>query len=189
MKKEKMLFVLICISIGILSNACTKDKMEANDEEVITTMKLTLTPANAGSGTPLVFQFDDPDGPGGMSPSIDQITLQPNTSYNVIVQLLNKTTTPAEDITKEVKEEADAHRFYYTPSAGSNITVSNLDTDTKGVPLGITSTWSTGTAATGKMKVTLRHYPGTPPNKALSDAVDDPKSATDLEVEFSTKIQ
>src|SRR5690606_20550077 len=112
-----------------------------------------------------------------------------NKEYNVSVQLLNETHTPAEDITKEVEEEADEHRFYYQPSSGSNITVGDLDTDGNGVPLGITSKWTTTEAAIGTIKITLRHYAGNPPNKAIDDAVDNAKSSTDVAVEFSTKVQ
>jgi hypothetical protein len=87
-----------------------------------------------------------------------------------------------------VEEENTAHRFYYEPGAGSNITVSNLDNDDDGMPLGITSTWTTGAAATGSIKVTLRHYPGTPPDKQAVDPVNSPKSGTDVEVTFVTDI-
>lgn len=166
---------------------CQKDEAEDNQEEVITTMKLTFVPV--GGGTTLTYQFDDPDGPGGTAPTQDQIVLATSKSYNVTVQLLNKTKTPAEDITTEVKAEADAHRFYYETSPGSSITISGLDSDPNGVPLGVTSTWTTGVAATGSLKVTLRHYGAVPPNKAAADLVNSTKSDTDIEVIFNTKVQ
>jgi hypothetical protein len=67
--------------------------------------------------------------------------------------------------------------------------VAGLDNDGNGVPLGITSTWTTGAVATGKTKITLRHYGGTPPGKAAGDLVSSSKSSTDIEVDFNTKIQ
>jgi hypothetical protein len=67
--------------------------------------------------------------------------------------------------------------------------VSNLNNDGNGVPLGITSTWTTTAVATGTINVTLRHYPGNPPNKAANDPVNSPKSSTDIEVSFNTRIQ
>ena len=57
------------------------------------------------------------------------------------------------------------------------------------MPVGITGTWVTGAIATGKLKVTLRHFGGTPPGKAIGDLVNSSKSSTDIEVEFNTKIQ
>jgi len=176
------------LTTGLLT-ACSKDDdiVEENEEEVITTMKVTFTPA--GGGSAVTYQYRDADGPGGDAPTQDEIVLSPSTSYNVSIQLLNETENPAEDVTEEVEEEATAHRFYYQPSAGSNITVSDLDNDPNGIPLGIHSTWTAGSVSTGNIKVTLRHYPGNPPGKAASDPIDSPKSGTDIEVTFVTKIQ
>ena len=187
MKKQLSIFAIVIFMISTLFPSCKKDAMEENEEEVITTMKLTFVPV--GGGTNLEFSFDDPDGPGGAAPTQQAITLAAAKTYNVTVQLLNKTASPAEDITDEVNAESDAHRFYYAPSAGSNITVAGLNNDASGIPLGITSVWTTGTAAIGKIKVTLRHYPANPPDKAAADAVNSPKSGTDIEVEFDTTVQ
>ncbi|MBC8033128.1 MAG: hypothetical protein H7Y03_03220 [Chitinophagaceae bacterium] len=188
MKKQSMkLFVAIAMA-GMFFTSCDKDDaVEGNDEEVITTMQLTFVPQ--GGGTSVSYKFDDADGPGGNNPVQDEIVLSADKVYNVTVQLLNKTESPVADITEEVMEESEAHRFYYIPTAGSNIVVSGLDNDGNGVPLGVTGTWTTTGAATGKIQVTLRHYPANPPNKAPADGVDSQKSGTDIEVEFNTKIQ
>lgn len=187
MKKQLKLMLLGFLITGTIGTSCKKDKVEENEEEVITTMKLTFVPV--GGGSTVTYQFDDPDGPGGAAPVKDEIVLSPSKVYSVSLQLLNKTVNPAEDITLEIEEEDQAHRFYYTVAAGTNIGIGNFDTDINGVPVGITSVWTTGAAATGKVKITLRHYPATPPNKASNDPVDSPKSSTDIEVEFNTKIQ
>jgi hypothetical protein len=190
MKKEILKFGLsLFAASALLLTSCEKDNEggEGNDEEVITTVQMTFIPV--GGGNTVTYKFDDPDGPGGGNPSKDEIVLMPNKTYGVTVQLLNKTVSPAADITTEVAAEADAHRFYYEPSGGSNITVAGLNNDGNGIPLGITSTWTTGAAATGTIKVTLRHYPGNPPNKAAGDLVNSSKSSTDVEVEFNTRLQ
>lgn len=188
MKKPFYKIALGILFLSALLSACKKDPIvEENEEELITTLKLIFAPV--GGGASLTYQFNDPDGPGGIVPTIDEIVLAPTKTYNVTLQLLNATKTPVEDITLEIIEEADAHRFYYEPTAGSNITVSNLDNDDNGVPLGTTSTWVTGAIATGKIKITLRHYAATPPNKAVGDLVNSTKSGTDIDVEFNTKIQ
>lgn len=189
MKKDllKASFLFFSAS-ALLLTSCKKDNDgEENEEEVITTMQLTFMPV--GGGTTVVYKFEDLDGPGGAAPTQDEIVLQASKSYNVTLQLLNKTENPAEDITAEVAAEADAHRFYYEPSSSSNITVTNLNNDGNAVPLGITSTWTTGAAATGTVKVTLRHYAGNPPNKAVNDPVNSPKSSTDIEVSFTARVQ
>lgn len=185
MKTKKIALGVLMATVLITS--CKKDKPEENDEEVITTMRLTFVPV--GGGNTVTYQSDDPDGPGGGSIVTDEIVLAPSKTYNVALQLLNKTETPAGDITLEVLDEKEAHRFYYEPTAGSNITVAGLDNDGAGVPLGVTSVWATNAVATGKIKITLRHYAGTPPNKAIGDLVGSSKSSTDIEVEFNTKVQ
>jgi hypothetical protein len=43
--------------------------------------------------------------------------------------------------------------------------------------------------ANGSVKVTLRHYPAVPQNKAAADPVTSTKSGTDVEVIFVTKVQ
>lgn len=187
MKTNLIKWVFGLLLATIVFSACEKDKIEDNEEEVITTLKLTFVPV--GGGSTVVYQFDDPDGPGGTAPTQDQIVLAPSKTYGVTVQVLNKTKTPVEDITLEVVDEAEAHRFYFEPAAGSNIAISNFDKDANGVSLGVASTWTTGAAATGKIKVTLRHFAADPPNKLEADPVNSSKSSTDIEVEFNTKIQ
>ena len=164
------------LTAGVFS-ACTKesDAPEQNEEEVITTMNVIITEEGTANAT--TYAFDDPDGPGGNSPTIDQITLKPNKVYNVEVVLLNKTTSPPEVVSEEVAEEAEDHRFYFEVS-GVNITVSDLNTDTNGVPVGLASQWTTGAASAGKMDITLRHYPNG--NKETSDPVSSSKSGTDI---------
>ncbi len=187
MKKFLKFSFLLLGASAMLLTSCEKDKdEEENEEEVITTMQLTFVPV--GGGSTVTYKFDDPDGPGGNAPIKDQITLAPNKTYNVSVQLLNKTVSPVEDITIEVAAEGGSHRFYYQPSGGT-ITVSGLNNDATGLPLGITSIWTTGVASTGTMKVVLRHYPGNPPGKAAGDLVNDSKSSTDIEVDFNTSVQ
>ena len=178
-------FIVIAIYAFVVT-ACKKVIGESNDEEIITTMVITCTPQ--GGGTPLVFTFDDADGPGGNNPTVDNIALNDNTTYDVSVTLLNSTLNPPDDITEEVEEENTAHRFYYEASAGSNIIVSNLNNDDDGVPLGTTSTWTTAAAGTGTITITLRHYPGNPPDKQIPDPVNSPKSATDISVTFNTVV-
>ena len=189
MKKTALGYLLMIGTCAtLLFSSCLKENLEEeNEEEVITTMNLTFVPQ--GGGSTVVYSFDDPDGPGGSLPSQDSIILSPNTTYQVTLQLLNKTLNPPEDITAEVAEEPEAHRFYYIPSAGGNIVVSGLDADPQGIPLGITSTWTTGTAALGNMRVVLRHYPGNPPDKAAADAANSPKSSTDVEIDFITAVR
>lgn len=187
MKNKIIIQFFFIVITSLVFTSCLKEKAgEINDEELITTMKLSFTPVSGS--TPLVYFFDDPDGPGGVAPVIDTIRLSPGVSYNFSLELMNNSTLPPIDVTDEIKTEADAHRFYYE-TAGVTITVSDLDKDALGNPVGLTGKWSTGIAGSGATKITLRHYGATPPDKSPGDPVNSPKSSTDIEVSFPTKIQ
>ncbi len=185
MKKQLLKFSFLLFGASaLLLTSCEKDKdEEENEEEVITTMELKFQPA---SGNALTYKFEDLDGDGGAAPTIQDIVLAPNTVYDVSILLLNKSVNPADTISNEVEEESVDHQFYFVP-AGVNISVNNLDTDTNGLPLGLTSMWTTAAAGTGKMQVILKHKPGT---KAAGDPVS--KGETDIELPnggFTVKVQ
>jgi len=175
----------LILALGLLWGAmsCKKDNdVDPNEEELITTLKVSLLPS--GSTTPLVFTFRDPDGPGGAAPTVfDSIIVDANRSYAATLQFLNESVSPAEDITAEISAESNDHQIYFQPATVA-INVSNLNTDGKGLPLGLTSTWQTGTAGIGKMKITLKHKPG---SKAAGDPVT--KGETDVEVEFNARVK
>jgi len=186
--KNNILFLVAFVYAILSFISCKKlDATEVNDEEVITTTLLKFTPL--AGGTTLEYKYEDLDGPGGAVPVVDEIVLAPATSYSVSLVLLNKTVSPADTISNEVGEESAAHRFYFETSAGSNILVSDLDRDANGVDLGLNSIWTTGSVSTGSIRITLRHYAATPPNKLQTDPVNSGKSTTDLENDFITVIQ
>ena len=184
MKKFNAIILFATICVFGFSSCVKSNTEEENDNEVITTMEVHLTPAG---GTEIVYKFDDPDGPGGTAATQDVITLAAAKTYAVRIVLLDKTKNPVDVITDEVREEAVDHRFYYEPSTGSNITVTNPDLDANGIPVGITSTWTTGATANGTVKITLRHYENG--GKMANDLVSSTNSSTDAEVNFTTRIQ
>jgi hypothetical protein len=189
MKQSMKRLYLLLLAAPVFLAACSKaDEGENNDEEVITTVTLKIMP-HTGSGNTLVFSVDDPDGPGGNAPIQQNVVLAANTMYHFELELLDKTKDPDADITGEVDEEGDAHRIYYLPSAGNSISVTGLNNDANGIPLGTTGFINTGAAGTGTLRVVLRHYGGNPPNKGANDAWDNSKSSSDVDVTFNTVVQ
>lgn len=153
-----------------------------NEEEVITTVALTLTPAN---GTPVILTTRDLDGDGPNPPVTTVVgTFAENTDYTGAIVFLNETETPVEDITTEVREEADEHQVFYTVSAGLNITTAYNDADGDGNPLGLAITITTGAASTGDLTVTLRHEPMKP-----NDGLNDAGGETDISTTFDVAIE
>lgn len=185
--KKNVLFSAVLLFFVLVLNSCKKDPVvDPNEGELITTVRLKLTNTLSSSINPLVYEFKDLDGEGGAAPvKFDDIVLQKNIPYICEVTVLNESVSPADDITKEIKAEANDHQFYFVPSSSNLLTVSNLDTDTQGLPLGLSSFWVTGlNPGTGTVRVVLKHKPGT---KAANDLIN--KGDTDIELNFKLIIQ
>lgn len=183
MKMRNWAFLAI-LMLSLAATSCSKDDddKEEDETELITTMRVVVQ--ESGGGAPVTFTFRDPDGPGGAAPTTnDSILLNANRQYTVGIQLLDESKTPAEDKTAEILAEANDHQFYFQPT-GVNVTVSNLNLDTRGLPLGLSSTWNSAAASTGRIKITLKHKPGT---KAAGDPVT--KGETDIEIDFNSRIR
>jgi hypothetical protein len=178
--KHIKLFVVVMLA-GCIVAGCKKKKDKENEEELITTVKIVLTPVSGGAAQ--TFVWKDVDGAGGNAPVIDQIGLIPSTNYNCSLQFLNESVTPAEDITTEVTAEAVDHQVYLEV-ATVQLGITNLNKDINGLPLGITSAWAAGAVSNGSVKITLKHKPG---QKAANDPVT--KGETDVEVVFPVVIR
>ena len=71
---------LLMLSFALFLGACGEDPVAPNEEELITTLNLTLTPVAGGAAVVLTFQ--DLDGEGGNDPVITNGTIAANTNYN-----------------------------------------------------------------------------------------------------------
>ena len=184
--KNKNLMMVLLVGAALFMNSCKKDTIDPNESELITTVRLKLTNTFSSSINPLVYEFKDLDGEGGAAPvKFDDIVLQKNIPYICEVTVLNESVSPADDITKEIKAEANDHQFYFVPSSSNLLTVSNYDTDAQGLPLGLSSFWVTGlNPGTGTLRLVLKHKPGT---KAANDLIN--KGDTDIELNFKLIIQ
>jgi hypothetical protein len=181
MKNSILIAILLLFSIGFI--ACEKeDPVIPNEEELITTLKLSFQPV--GGGSTVEFSFQDLDGDGGDAPIITTGVLAPNTSYTCSLELLNELETPPEDITEEVEEEGDEHQLFYGIS-GADLSFTYTDQDANGNPIGLLTSSMTGEASTGTLKVILRHQP-TKPNDGNPDNAG---GETDIEVTFDVVIR
>jgi len=177
-------FFAFVLFTGFLFSSCSDDDnpVPVNEEEIITTITVTLVPN--GGGDTITLQSRDLDGDG---PNAPEVTISgnfvANTTYGGAIVLLNETETPAENITDEVEEEDEEHQFFYTVSGGLDATTEYANFDDDGNPLGTLFTLSTGAASTGTIGFTLRHEP-TKPNTGLVDAGGE----TDIAVTFSVTI-
>lgn len=157
------------------------DPKPVNEEEVITTLTVTLTPGDGGM--PVVLTFFDEDGENGSIEPVQSISgsLRVSTSYSAQIQLLNETVTPAIDVSEEVAEEGADHLFCFSESG--DLSIQYADTDEKGMPLGLSTTWLTGNAGQRDVTISLRHQPGTKNGDCPGTG------ETDLEVSFNLIVQ
>ena len=170
------------IFTAVLFVSCVNDSELVNEEEVITTLTVTLLPD--GGGTAVVLSFQDLDGDGEDAPVINSGDLAAGVTYNGSIELLNETESPAEDITEEVEEEDLDHQFFYTVGSGLDVTTAYSNFDSEENPLGTEFTLTAGAVSSGTLTFTLRHEPNKP-NTGLSDA----DGETDIEVAFDIEVK
>ena len=185
MKNMKNLkFLTAALFVISLFIGCSKDDAPepVNEEEVITTLTVTLVP-NDGS-TAITLQIRDLDGDGPNAPVITNGELAAGITYSGSIVLLNETEDPAENITEEVEEESLEHQFFYTTGGNLDITTSNENLDTNGNKLGTEFTLVAGSVSSGTLTFTLRHEP-TKPNTGLDDA----DGETDISATFDVSVQ
>jgi hypothetical protein len=185
---KNYLFLLCVACLSIVFTSCDDHDHGENEGELITTIRYTLTPE---SGTPVVMEFKDLDGDGGNAPVINTIgSLKTNVSYSGSLLLLNESVSPAEDITKEIKEEDKDHQFFFEISGAlkDKLTVAYADKDGDSNPIGLLTSVVATTAGTGKLKITLRHEPNKKASGVSSGLIANAGGETDIEVTFDVKV-
>lgn len=203
MKNLKIAFSLLIVgSISFLSSCKQDDPKPENIPEAITKATLTFT---SDGGAPVIVTATDPDGDGPKPRVLSgPISLAKNTSYTLTVTLINelaKPTDPEYNVTDEVEEEADEHIFFFewtnntfsNPTGNGNIDnrtdpVNYNDKDTKNLPLGLSTAWTTANVASGiiagTFNIVLKHQPDL--KSATSKSTD---GESDLDVTFDLTVR
>ena len=188
MKKGTFLTSLI-LSVFLFTSCSDDDDtpVAVNEEEVITTLTVTLVPE--GGGTPVILQTRDLDGDGPNAPVITVDNLSSEVTYNGSIVLLNETVNPPENITTEVEEEADEHQFFFIPTADLNIETTYNDLDEDNYPVGLSFKVEANTVSSGVLRVVLRHEP----NKSAEgvsdgDITNENNGESDFDIDFDIEI-
>lgn len=193
---KKTIFLIPLLILAIVFTGCSDDDPPApvNEEEVITTMTITLTPS---SGADIILKTVDMDGEGGNDPIItvdgvetSQVTLATGTTYTGSIELLNETEDPAEDITEEVAdEEADKHQFFYVIGSGLDVTTVYTDQDGDGKPVGVEFTLTANSVSSGDLTFILRHEPNKSASGVADGDITNAGGETDIEETFSISVE
>lgn len=172
-------------------NPANVEEPGPGEQELITTINVTLTPQ--GGGAAVTAQFKDLDGDGGNAPTISTLNLKAGVTYNGTIELLNETENPAGDITEEVMGEAEAHQFFFEARGGivGRVTITYADKESDYVtntgtdhPVGLKFTVivTAGADVSGEFNIVLSHYDAEPKNGT------DRSSETDVDVAFPVNI-
>ena len=199
----KLKYLLFAVLTLFIFTACEEDEAAPEEEEemeVITDVKLIFTPTNTLSGLATVeATAQDPDGEGVQELKVkDAINLAANATYTLTFDIKNNLETPGEDIGEEIKEEDDEHQIFFSftngaftnPTGDGNIDnasdpINYNDQDANGNPVGLNTTWTTGTAQNdGSFVVRLQHQPGVKTSSSTATTGD-----TDFELTFVLNIQ
>ncbi len=183
----KFLFISLLFSSSLFFTSCDPEVIDPPvDPELITTLNYTLTPM--GGGTAVMLSFQDIDGDGGNAPIITDGVLAANQTYTGAIELLNESESPAENITEEIEAEDDEHQFFYQTSV-SDLSLVYTDQDGNGNPIGLTTTLTTGDAASGNLTIILRHQPDKSASEVSNGDISNAGGETDIEVTFPISVQ
>ncbi|MCU0416358.1 MAG: hypothetical protein MUE33_04140 [Cytophagaceae bacterium] len=186
--KKQWIYLLVALMAAVSS--CKKDKDDApapqnpNEEELFTTVKLVFKKSPSATDS-LVFSWRDTDGDGGNAPTIQTINITDDYTYMALIALDESNPANVEDMTEEIKEEADEHQLFYTLSS-SFMNLTYADSDDNGVPIGLKMTMgNVGTVTNGSLQVVLKHQPGVKPTTGFGNAA---LGSTDFDVTFPINI-
>jgi len=182
---KKLLTIILLSSVIILSSCSKDDPDPVLPQEVITSLTYTLT---STSGAVFNFKFEDPDGDGGIEPTVTADDIPANTTFTGRIELLNQTLDPIEDVTLEVLEEDLDHQFFYS-STLNGVSISYQDQDSAGNPLGVDTEVTTGAAGNGQLTVILRHEPVKDAEGVSTGDITNAGGETDIEVTFNLNVQ
>jgi len=185
---KKYTYLLFVTMIGlVISCDDNDDPIPVNEEELITTVRLELTPQ--GGGTAIILESRDVDGLGPDDPVITVSSpLTVSQTYVGEMELLNESVTPSEDITEEVQDEGDEHQFFYQLSQDL-ATISYADTDENGDPIGLSIQVETTAVGTANLTITLRHEPNKSAAGVSDGDISQAGGETDVQVVFPIEVE
>jgi hypothetical protein len=194
--------VVLFLVMPAIQGCDPKDPKEEAIPETITKVVLDFIPQ---IGTSVIVEATDPDGDGVQGMVVGYpIDLKMNTTYTLKITMINGLASPNDAdyyVSDEVRAEGVDHMLFFgwtnslfaSPAGAGNIDsrtgavnyIGGSDSnDANGMPLGLTTTWTTRPAVgTGTFRVILKHQPGL---KSYTSGTD--IGETDLDVTFDAVI-
>jgi hypothetical protein len=147
MKKTNFIIATAAAAAALLNlSSCHKH----DEGELITTVKLTLTPSGGASKT---YVWSDPDGIGGNAPKqADTLICDSGMVYSGELQFFNGDN----DITSEIKNEGEEHFVCYSGPTTDVLEITYKDSDGK-YAIGLSTEFKAGKKSSGLLRTTLKH--------------------------------
>jgi|GEM_PF-3349359 hypothetical protein len=180
--KVRVLVIISCLVFGsvALLNSC-KNEATPTTNEYITTLKVVAQ--NLTTNVTDTFEYVNFNETRPNPPSyVDTIRLQAKASYAIQVILLNEAHNPVQDMTDTIIARADNHLMVYNIDPTPLFSLQIQDKDSKGLPLGLMSTWATTDTTNGWLRMILRQQPG---NKNGTET----PGITDFEADFPVTVR
>lgn len=189
---------ILTIAIILAFSSCKKDDpkkpVATNPQEVLTTVIINGYNQNDSNNLNYQFNFkwEDLDGDGGASPTIDTLTLDTSILYHCQVLILDKTKTPFDTVSFEIEEKKNEHQFFYKPSASLigkwTIEILDFDDNNPKLPVGLNFILSTKSNQNyalpflGTLNMVLSHYDGVQKTTEKSNE-------SDIDINFPVKLK
>ena len=193
MKKMKNLKITTLALGALLAfSSCSKDDTPpVNEEELITTVTAVFTPQGGGTNITLIYKDLDGEGPTAATTTVSGNFMQ-NKTYIGAVTFKNEAVNPIEDITPEILTEGDEHQIFYQKTGTLNTFtygMASSNFDVNGKPIGLQSVFTTTGAASGTLKITLRHLPNKSGANVAAGDITNAFGNTDVEGTFNLTVQ
>ena len=189
---------LLLASIALMTSCEAEEPTREDSPEMITTVIVTFTPKDGGE--PVISKAVDPDGDGIRNIASDgPVTLKAETTYRLTLGMYNDLAdkdSDEYDISAEVEHEGDEHMLFFgwtnhlfsDPPGDGNLDfredpVLYDDADDNGLPLGLQTTWTTASQATGVLHIVLKHQPDLKNETSTSE-----EGESDLDVSFEIEV-
>ncbi len=189
MKNSKSLIIMS--SLALIGIQCKKDEAVVTPpvpgHEYMTTVKLRLeNTANPNDTIWATWRDLTPEDTNAPDTSLAIVNVKKNSTYKLSAFILDETHLPAEDITEEIRERANYHRFFLLPSSSiSNyvvVTPTDYDSNSPSLQLGLENVVTiSDNIASGRLQGILKHQPNTK-NGTLAPG------STDIDVFFQFNI-
>ncbi|MFT6962064.1 MAG: hypothetical protein ACJAWV_001788 [Flammeovirgaceae bacterium] len=191
---RKFAFVASVLFTSLSITSCDDDEtpMAQETPETITQVALKFS---GSSLTTVNATATDSDGDGSGFVFSGTIELKAGSTYTLEPSFLNQLETPIEDVTDEIKEEADEHQIFFTQT-GSLATISYADTEndyfsagctgcensTKDVGLKNTVVVTATAGTTGTLNIRLKHQPDGLKTGSVGSGEDDVNLTFDVKI-------